>query len=110
MRPARGRPMKKASPAAAASRSASRPTATASGPDNAEWQRDLSLALATIGDFKAAAGDIAGAREAFAECLAIRRRLAERNPANADWQRDLAVALRRLGRLDFVQGNASAAA
>ena len=59
---------------------------------NADWQRDLSITLAAIGNLRVEARDFAGAREAFADSLRIREMLAAAEPDNALWQRDLVIA------------------
>ena len=50
-----------------------------------------------VGRVLQAQGQLEAARAAFAESLAISRRLAELDPSNARWQRDLAVAHSKVG-------------
>lgn len=57
-------------------------------PENAEWQRDLSVSHNKIGEVRVAQGDRAGALRAYEAALAIREHLAARDPENAEWQRD----------------------
>ena len=57
-------------------------------PNNAEWQRDLSVSYERVGDISAARGDRDGALKAFNDGLEIRKALAARDPNNAEW-RDL---------------------
>ncbi len=52
----------------------------AEDPANADWQRDLPVALERLGDAQLAQGDRAGALAAYREILDIRRALAARNP------------------------------
>ena len=70
----------------------------------------LDLARAA-GDLRAEADAqcLEAAQEAFAEYLAISRRLAEQDPSNAGWQRDLAVAYRGVGEVLQAQGKLEAA-
>ena len=63
-----------------------------SDPNNAEWQRDLSVSYNNIGDISAARGDRDGALKAFSDGLEIAKRLAARNPNNAELQRDLCIS------------------
>jgi hypothetical protein len=54
-------------------------------------------------------GDLAGAAEAFAEDLAIARRLATLDPSNFKWQQDLIASLSIIGQLRRAQGDAEGA-
>ncbi len=65
-------------------------------PNNAEWQRDLSVSYNKIGDISAARGDRDGALKAFNDGLEIRKRLAARDPNNVVWQTDLVVSAWKL--------------
>jgi tetratricopeptide (TPR) repeat protein len=78
---------------------------TKSDPNNALWQRDLSVALGKIGDVLLAQGNTDAALASYADDLAIAKRLAERSPDNAGWQRDLAVSYNKLGSAEKAQGN-----
>ena len=57
-----------------------------------------------LGDVLQAQGKLNEAQAAFAEVLAISRRLAKQDPSNADWQRDLEVAHSRVGGVLQAQG------
>ena len=72
----------------------------AADPDNAGWQRGLSVSHNKIGDVQSAQGNLKDALESFKASLAIRERLAAADPGNAGWQRDLAVSH---GRVALVQ-------
>ena len=78
-------------------------------PNNALWQRDLSVSYSKIGDIVGAQGDLAGALKAYEESLAIRERLAKLQPANADWQRDLAITYARIAWVLTQRGEKAAA-
>jgi tetratricopeptide (TPR) repeat protein len=62
-----------------------------------------------MGHVLQAQGQLAAAQAAYAESLAIGRRLAEQDPGNAVWQRDLAVACVRLARAEARTGENQAA-
>jgi tetratricopeptide (TPR) repeat protein len=68
-------------------------------PDNADWQRDLSVAYTKVGDVQVAQGHLPEALKSFRDNLAIAERLAKADPDNAEWQRDLAVSNERIGDL-----------
>ena len=76
-----------------------------SDPANAEWQRDLSVSHAKLGDLAVAQGDLPGAMRRFTDALAIAERLAASDPANAAWQRDLSLSHNKLGDLAVAQGD-----
>src|SRR5579883_3482714 len=76
-----------------------------SDPNNAEWQRDLSVSYNKIGDIRAARGDRDGALKAYEDGLDIRKRLAARDPNNAEWQRDLSVSYDRVGDIRAARGD-----
>ncbi len=65
-------------------------------PNNAEWQRDLSVSYDRVGDISAARGDRDGALKAFNDGLEIAKALAARDPANVVWQTDLVVSAWKL--------------
>src|SRR6266478_2912120 len=52
-------------------------------PDDAMWQRDVSVALNKLGSADLKGGDTAAALKRYDEALGIMRRLAERDPSNA---------------------------
>jgi Flp pilus assembly protein TadD len=66
--------------------------------------RAQSEAQCLFGDVLAAQGKLVEAQAAFAEDLAISRRLAKQDPSNADWQRELAVAWSRIGDIEQARG------
>jgi tetratricopeptide (TPR) repeat protein len=74
-------------------------------PDNASWQRDLSVACNKVGDVLKAQGNLADALQAYRDSLAIIERLAKIDPSNAGWQRDLSVSYERVGNVLMAQGN-----
>ena len=75
-----------------------------SQPDNADWQRDLSVSYNKVGDVLAAQGNLPEALKAYRDSLAIRERLAKADPGNAGWQRDLSVAYIKVGDVLAAQG------
>jgi tetratricopeptide (TPR) repeat protein len=58
------------------------------------------VAHSRVGGVLQAQGKLEAAQAAFAEYLAINRRLVEQDPSNADWQRGLGLACLRIARLD----------
>ena len=54
---------------------------TKADPDNAHWQRDLSLAHERVGMVQAMLGQFAEAFASFKHALALRQRLADAAPA-----------------------------
>ena len=72
-------------------------------PNNAGWQRDLSVSLNKIGDVLVAQGNLAEALESYRASLAIADRLAEADPNNAGWQRDLALSYGRIAAIQAQQ-------
>ena len=70
-------------------------------PDNAAWQRDLSVSHERLGDVQVAQGDLSGALESHRAAMAIRERLAARDPDNTVWQRDLSVAHARVAEVSL---------
>ena len=65
-------------------------------PNNASWQRDLSVSYNKIGDVLVAQGNLPDALKSFREDFAIADRLAKADPANVQWQVDLVVSHWRL--------------
>jgi tetratricopeptide (TPR) repeat protein len=63
---------------------------------NAEWRRDLSISLESVGNVLRAQGVLPGALAAYRECLDIRRELAAKSQGNAAWQMDVVFALHNL--------------
>lgn len=74
-------------------------------PENAGWQRDLSVSHIRIGDVLHSQGSLNGALERYRASLAIDERLAQADPRNAIWQNDLAVSQARIGDVLLAQGN-----
>jgi tetratricopeptide (TPR) repeat protein len=71
----------------------------AKDPSNAQWQRDLSVCLGSVGDVLMAFGDLSAGRAVYEESLDIAKRLAAEDPSNAQWQRDLIRSYVRLGKI-----------
>ena len=67
-----------------------------SAPENAGWQRDLSVSYDKIGDVLEAGGNLFEALKTYQESLAIRDRLAKADPNNADRQHDLVMSQDRV--------------
>ncbi|MGH6869630.1 MAG: caspase family protein, partial [Methylocella sp.] len=65
-------------------------------PDDAVWQRELSLLFNEVGDVHVAQGDLAGALKSYQAGLAIFNRLAKADPDNVDRQRDLWFSVGRI--------------
>jgi tetratricopeptide (TPR) repeat protein len=78
-------------------------------PDNAEWQRDLSVSYNRIGGALESQGNLAGALEDFRKALAITEHLAGQDPDDARWQRNLSVCQGRIGAVLESQGNLAGA-
>ena len=76
----------------------------AKDPDNAEWQRDLSVSHGKLGGILLAQGQLADALKAYNADLAICQRLAAKDPDNAEWQRDLSVSHVNVGDILQAQG------
>ncbi len=74
-------------------------------PDNAGWQRGLSVSYEKIGDVQVAQGNLPEALKSFRDGLAIIDRLARTDPGNAGWQRDLSVSYEKVGDVLVAQGN-----
>jgi tetratricopeptide (TPR) repeat protein len=74
-------------------------------PNNAGWQRDLSVSYDRVGDVLVAQGNLPEALKSFHDGLAIRNRLARADPNNAGWQRDLSVSYDKVGDVLVAQGN-----
>jgi tetratricopeptide (TPR) repeat protein len=81
----------------------------AADPDNADWQRDLSLAYDRLGDVAVKAGQLDTARAWFEQSLAISETLAAADPDTADRQRDLTLSYENLGNVAVEVGQLAAA-
>src|SRR5262249_38598871 len=68
-----------------------------SDPQNADWQRGLSVLHERIGDVMMAQHRPEEALASFQASLAIREVIARGDPANVRWQGDLALAYERVG-------------
>jgi tetratricopeptide (TPR) repeat protein len=84
-------------------------TLTQRDPDNAVWQRDLSVSYNFMGSVKEAQGDLTGAEQAYQQGLDIMLALTKRDPHNADWQRDLSVSYNQVGIVKQAQGDLAGA-
>jgi tetratricopeptide (TPR) repeat protein len=71
----------------------------AQDPNNAEWQRDLSVSFNKIGEVQSARGNLDAALEAYQQDLAIAQKLAAQDSSNAEWQRDVWVSMSRLAQV-----------
>ena len=78
-------------------------------PDNAGWQRDLSVNYDKVGDLQSAQGDLAGALQSYCDSLAISEKLTKQDPANADWQRDLSVSYNKVANVQSAQDDLAGA-
>ncbi len=67
--------------------------------DNSQWQRDLSVSYAGIGDMLARENQRAEALRYLEQARAISARLAEHDPSNATWKNDLAWVQQRIAGL-----------
>jgi len=65
---------------------------------NVSSQRLLALSRSQVAEVLRAQGKLVEAQAAFAEYLAISRRLAELDPSNARWQQDLATVCAKIAR------------
>ncbi len=74
-------------------------------PNNAGWQRDLSVSYNKVGDVLVAQGNLPEALKSFKDSLAIADRLAKADPNNAGWQRDLSVSYEKVGGVLMAEGN-----
>jgi tetratricopeptide (TPR) repeat protein len=70
-------------------------------PNNAGWQRDLSVSYNKVGDVLVAQGNLPEALKSFRYSLAIRERLAKADPTNAGWQHDLQFSVTQIGGLAY---------
>ncbi len=68
-------------------------------PNNAGWQRDLSVSYEKVGDLEERRGDIVAAVAAYERSLPIAQSLANRFPGHPQFQSDVAITNRRLTQL-----------
>jgi tetratricopeptide (TPR) repeat protein len=73
-------------------------------PDNADWQRGLSVSYNDVGRILESQNQRAEALLEFRACMEIAWRLCQRDPGNLGWQRDLSVSHNRAGRVLQAQG------
>jgi tetratricopeptide (TPR) repeat protein len=78
-------------------------------PDNARYQRDLSITCDRIGDMLAEKRELDAALASYRRSLEIAEALGAREPDNPVWQHDLSVSHDRIGDLLDRQGNREAA-
>jgi tetratricopeptide (TPR) repeat protein len=78
-------------------------------PDDADWQRDLSVAENKIGDMLQAQGDLERALSAYRRSLAIADGLAGTDPGNTGWQYLRGVGHERVAGVLFAQGDLAGA-
>jgi outer membrane protein OmpA-like peptidoglycan-associated protein len=74
-------------------------------PNDAHWQRHLSIAYNFVGNVQAAQDNLAEALQSFRADLAIADRLAKADPNNAGWHRDLSVSYVKVCDVLVAQGN-----
>jgi tetratricopeptide (TPR) repeat protein len=77
--------------------------------DNVQGQRDLSTSLTSVGDLRRAAGDSAGALEAYEESLGVVRQLAAVDHDDTQSQRNLSSILGKVGDIHRAAGEQPAA-
>jgi tetratricopeptide (TPR) repeat protein len=80
-----------------------------SDPDNAGWQRDLSVSFSLMGTAQAAKGDLADALKSFRDCDANGERLTKSDPNNTGWQSELSNSYNNIGTVLQLQGNPASA-
>ena len=81
----------------------------AKDPDNAGWQRDLSVSYNRIGGILEVQGDLSAALIQFAKGLKICESLAAKDPEKPEWQSGLSLSYNRIGAILQAQGDLSAA-
>jgi tetratricopeptide (TPR) repeat protein len=78
-------------------------------PDNASYQRALSVTCDRIGDMHARKRDLGAALSSYRSGLEIVEGLSRKDPDNAVWQHDLSVSHDRIGEVLDKQGDRAAA-
>ena len=76
-----------------------------SDPNNAGWQRNLSVSYNRVGDVQVSQGGLPDALRSYRDALSIAERLAKSDPNNAGWQRDLSVSYDMVGDVQVSQGS-----
>jgi tetratricopeptide (TPR) repeat protein len=74
-----------------------------SDPDDALWQRDLSVSYNKFGQALEAQRHFPEALASYRQGLAIRKRLADSDPGNTGWQLDLSTSYERVGDVLLAQ-------
>lgn len=69
----------------------------ANGPENNDWQHDLSFIDDKIAEILQLQKEFLNAIAQFETALAIAQKLAEKDPANLEWRRDVASKLTKIG-------------
>ncbi|MBL8658649.1 MAG: hypothetical protein JNM75_02710, partial [Rhodospirillales bacterium] len=75
----------------------------------ASTERERAAADSELGNVLVQGGDLAGARTAYEESLALARRLAADNPGSAEARRDVSVSLSKLGNVLVAGGHLAGA-
>ncbi len=75
-------------------------------PNNAGWQRELSVSYNDVGGVQVKQGNLAEALKSYQAGLAIAESLAKADPKNAGWQSDLAYSHQLVGNTLIAQGSA----
>jgi tetratricopeptide (TPR) repeat protein len=78
-------------------------------PNDAGWQRDLSVSNERVGDIALAQGDLAAALPHYRSSLDRMIPIRDRDPSNADLQRFTSVTLQKIGEVLVAQGKLAAA-
>lgn len=74
-------------------------------PDDAAWQRTVSLSHIRLGELAMAAGKLDDARAWFQQARAIRETLAAADPSDLQWQADLSRSYGMLGEVAVATGH-----
>jgi tetratricopeptide (TPR) repeat protein len=73
-------------------------------PDNADWQRGLSVSNGNIGEVLEAQGKLEEALAAYRDSLTISKALVAKDASNTEWQRDVSVSAGKIGDVLKAQG------
>ncbi len=84
-------------------------TLTEQHPENATYQRDLSVSHNKLGDIYLRLGQTQSALTAYQASLVMREKLAEQDPGNTGFQRDLSVSHDKLGDIYLRLGQTQSA-
>ena len=77
---------------------------TQQDPDNADWQRGLSVSHSNVGSVYQAQGQLTEALREYEAYKQLMLRLTQQDPDNADWQRGLSVSHSNVGSVYQAQG------